>query len=1008
MPDLPRGTVTFLFTDIEGSTALWERNRQAMAETVARHIDVLGQALRDHGGVHFKTVGDAVQAAFPTAPAALAAALAGQRAILAETWPTGEPLRVRMALHAGEAEPDSQGDYLAPALNRLARLIAVGHGGQILLTQAVQQLVRDAVPEGASLHSHGEHGLRGLRESEQIYQLLHPDLPHDLPPLKTAEGRPNKLPRQPTAFLGREREVAEIVNLLQQPGQQLLTLTGPGGTGKTRLALQAAADLGDIFPDGIHFVPLGPVMDPALVPSVVANVLDIPEESGRSPAEAVQNRLRNRRVLLVLDNLEHLLPTAPVIGEWLRTCTGLQILVTSRAPLHLQAEHEYPVPPLALPRRKPPPEPEQLSQYEAVQLFISRAQAVRPGFVVDNVSAPAVAEICWRLDGLPLAIELAAARVRLLPPEALLARLEHRLALLTGGARDLPARQRTLRDAIAWSHDLLDAEDQALFARLSVFAGTFTLDAAEAVTNSDGILDIFSGIERLCEHSLLRQDEETGGEPRFAMLGTVREFAAEQLAATAEQTPVQAAHTQYFLAMAEASVPHLSGPDERHWLATLAAEQDNLRAALSQVVDSEPETAARFVSSMTRYWSNRGELAEARDWAERALVAAGSMPVSWRAQLFLAISTITFQQSDFPAADAYAGQALDLFRQTGEQKGISNSLKMLSAVAFVDGTLDRARVLAGDSLATARELGDPDTIANALVMLADIPPTNDDDPLPATLFREALELSRVTGNQRAIGFALSRLGYLAEIQADLDQAAALYQESLAIHRELGHRRHLPLPLAGLARVAQTRGDLASAEALHREAVELARAVGDRQSIASSLEELAGVLLEQGEPDRAQSCATEGLVIAREVADRWVLIRSLETTALVAEDQQEYLRAVGLNAEALEIAVEVNDERLVAHFIEGVARTAIGAGETTRAVRLLGAAEALWDQQPPDIVPQWGNPRETRRLGPARDQARLALGDDQFAATFAAGKAISSDAAAAEGIALAAALRNASQ
>ena len=994
--------MTFLFTDIEGSTALWESNRQAMAATVARHIDVLGQAITAHGGVHFKTVGDAVQAAFPTAPAALAAALTGQRAILAEAWPTGEALRVRMALHAGEAEPDSHGDYLAPALNRLSRLLTVGHGGQILLTQAVQQLVRDAVPEGSSLHSHGEHGLRGLREAERIFQLLHPDLPQTFPPLKTLEGGPSKLPRQPTRFLGREREVAEIVNLLQQPGVQLLTLTGPGGTGKTRLALQAASELVDGFADGVYFVPLAPLADPSLMPSVVAGVLDIQETRGRSPAEAIQDRLRNRRVLLLLDNFEHLLAATPAIGEWLRTCTGLQILATSRSPLHLQAEREYPVPPLGLPRRKPPPAPEQLSQYEAVQLFISRAQAVRPGFVVDNASAPAIAEICWRLDGLPLAIELAAARVRLLAPEALLARLEHRLSMLTGGARDLPARQRTLRDAIAWSHDLLDVDDRTLFSRLSIFAGSFTLDTAEAVTNSDGTLDVFSGVERLCEHSLLRQDEGTAGEPRFAMLETVREFAAEQLVATGEQVSIQTAHAQCFLELVEMALPHLSGPEERRWLARLAAEQDNLRAALASVAESEPERAARFVTAMTRYWSNRGELAEARDWAERALVSANLVSPAWRAELLLATSTITFQQSDFHAALAFATQALDLFREIDGQKGISHSLKMLSAVAFVQGNLDHARVLAEESLFAARGLGDPDTIANALVMLADIPPTGEHDPHPGVLFREALRLSRATGNQRAIGFALSRLGYLAELQADLDQAESLYQESLAIHRNLGHRRHLPLPLAGLARVAQARGDLDTAEALHLEAVELARAVGDRQSLAASLEMLASVILARGEPARAQAAATEGLAIARELADRWVLISSLGTMALTTEDQQDFPHAASLHAEALGIALELSDERLVAHFLEGLARAAIGAGETAPAVRLLGAAETLWERQP-DTIPQWGNPRETARLDPARDRARLVLGEGQFAATLAAGRSLSSELAAAEALALAAAL-----
>ena len=373
MPELPSGTVTFLFTDIEGSTERWERDRPAMAAAVARHIALLDAAIQAHGGVHFKTVGDAVQAAFPTAPGAMAAALDGQRALLAETWPDGDPLRVRMALHAGDAEPDDKRDYLAPILNRLARLLAAGHGGQVLLSQAVQQLARGSGPDGSSLRDHGEHRLRDLLEPERIFQLLHPDLPDAFPPLRTLEARPNNLPRQPTLFLGREREVDEVVALLQRPEVQLLTLTGPGGTGKTRLALQAAAQLLDEFADGAFFVPLAALTDPSLVPSAVATALEIREAGGRSVAEAVRTSLEDKQLLLVLDNCEHLLEAAPVVGEWLTACPGLRVLATSRAPLRLQAEYEYPVPPLGLPRRKPPPSPEQLSQYEAVRLFITRA-----------------------------------------------------------------------------------------------------------------------------------------------------------------------------------------------------------------------------------------------------------------------------------------------------------------------------------------------------------------------------------------------------------------------------------------------------------------------------------------------------------------------------------------------------------------------------------------------------------------------------------------------------------
>jgi class 3 adenylate cyclase len=471
MPEWPRGTVTFLFTDIEGSTERWERERQAMAAAVGRHIAVLEVAIQEHGGVHFKTVGDAVQAAFPTAPQALAAAVQGQRALLAEDWDSIGGIRVRMALHAGEAEPDARGDYLTAPLNRLSRLLATGHGGQILLTQTVQQLSRGALPSSAELKDLGEHRLRDLLEPERVYQLLHPGFPVEFPPLKSLELRPNNLPLQPTLFLGREREMTQVVDLLRRPEVRLLTLTGPGGTGKTRLALQASAELLDDFSDGVFFVSLASFTDPALVPSAIATALGVREEGERSLGSRLQDFLSKKQLLLVLDNMEHLTGATPIIGTLLAESADLTVVVTSRTPLHLRAEHEYPVPPLALPRRKPPPSLEQLSQYEAVRLFIERAKSVKPEFIVNNENAPAVAEICWRLDGLPLAIELAAARVRMLPPQALLGRLEHRLPLLTGGARDAPQRQRTLRDTIAWSYDLLAPDEQTLFRQLAVFTG---------------------------------------------------------------------------------------------------------------------------------------------------------------------------------------------------------------------------------------------------------------------------------------------------------------------------------------------------------------------------------------------------------------------------------------------------------------------------------------------------------------------------------------------------------
>jgi predicted ATPase/class 3 adenylate cyclase len=824
MVDLPRGTVTFLFTDIEGSTRLWERHRQAMAQAVEHHLTVLRSAITEHGGVLFKVVGDGVQAAFPRAPSAVAAALQAQRALLGENWGEISPLAVRMALHAGEAEPDEHGDFLTAPLNRLSRLLAVGYGGQILLSQTVQQLSRGALPTGAALRDLGEHRLRDLLDPERVFQLLHPELPDQFPPLRSLENRPNNLPRQPTPFLGREREVADVVGLLGTDEVQLLTLTGPGGTGKTRLALQAAADLLDDFPDGVFFVPLASVSDPALVPSAIAGALGIREEGERSLMDRLHDVLAPKWLLLVLDNVEHLIEAASAVGELLGASSALKVLATSRLPLHLRAEREYPVPPLALPRRKPPPTLEQLSQYESVRLFIERAQAVNPDFTVNNSNAPAVAEICHRLDGLPLAIELAAARVRMLPPEAMLARLEQRLPFLTRGARDAPARQRTLRDTIAWSYDLLDPSDQTLFRRLSVFAGGCTLDAAEAVANPAGDLDMFGGLERLVEHSLLRQVVGVTREPRFAMLETIREFGLERLSESGETDAVRRRHVAFFLALVEQAEPALLGPEQLTWLTRLEAEHDNLRTALDWAIGRE-ETALQLAAGLAVFWLFRGHLSEGRGWLERALEARGE-PGPVYMQALVAAGEIARHLGDYERAAALQESGLALARTFGDRRAEARALLALGFLAGnVDGDFARAETLTEESLGLWRTLGEAWGIARALNNLGYGAYLRGDFGRAAALLDEAVAVAREAGDRSLLVYVLDSRGALAEAQGELRRAAGLYQEALALAQEIANPIAVALALSALAGVAAKRRQPANAARMLGAASALMEAIG---------------------------------------------------------------------------------------------------------------------------------------------------------------------------------------
>jgi predicted ATPase/class 3 adenylate cyclase len=808
VPDLPSGTVTFLFTDIESSTALWERDRQAMASAVARHTALLDAAIHAHGGVHFKTVGDAVQGAFPTAPTAIAASLDAQRALLAENWGELGALRVRMAIHAGAAEPDERGDYLSSPLNRLSRLLATGHGGQILLTQAVQQLSRGALPAGAELRDLGEHRLRDLLEPEHVYQLLHPDVPATFADLNSLDTRPHNLPRQPTPFLGREQQVGNVVDLLRREDVHLVTLIGPGGTGKTRLALQAAAELLDDFSDGVFFVPLAPLTESGLVSAAIASALGLREEGGQPLADRLRDFVAEKTLLLVLDNFEHLVEAAPAVGNLLGDAAGLKVLATSRMPLHLRAEHEYPVPPLSLPRRQPPPTAEQLSQYEAVRLFIARAQAVKPDFTVDNVNAPAVAEICWRLDGLPLAIELAAARVRMLSPQAILARLEQRLPFLTGGARDAPARQRTLRDTIAWSYDLLQPDDQVLFRRLAIFVGGCTLEAAEPVTNPDETLDVFGGIERLGEHSLLRQDEGLGGEPRFSMLETVREYGLEELETSGEEDLVRERHAEHF-AMLGDDTERVFWSRPAPLMAVLEAEADNLRAALGWAEEqAKVETGLRLALAFGVQAMQRGTPAEGWEWLRRVQALGGGDP-ALRARALTGFGWHALYQGDTESAMDAAELAVET--AAGESWVLAMALLLLGSVELERGSTDAARRLFEEALALV------------------------EDDVEAGVWTPPI---------------LMNLGLLAAIQGDVAEARRWYEATLAALPADAVTFIRPMVLGNLASIAWNEGDRPRAAVLQREALPLRRALRDVLALANSLANGAEFAAVGGQPEVA--------------------------------------------------------------------------------------------------------------------------------------------------------------
>jgi predicted ATPase/class 3 adenylate cyclase/Tfp pilus assembly protein PilF len=846
---LPTGTVTFLFTDIEGSTRLWETQHAAMQQALAHHDEILRDAIEANDGYVVKTTGDGAHAAFAISADAIAACLAAQRALKAHAW--GElSIKSRMALHSGTAEQRG-GDYYGPALNRAARLMEAAHGGQVLLSLATEELVRDHLPAAVVLRDMGERRLKDLIRPERVFQLIAPDLPADFPPLKTLDARPNNLPAQTTPFIGREHEIRAIKEQLSNAKVRLLTLSGVGGTGKTRLALQAAAEMVDEFEHGVFFVPLAALRESTLVLQTIAQAFDVREAAGRQLKEQLKDHLRGKQMLLVLDNFEQVIDAASLLSELLSGAPGLKVLVTSREVLRLSGETDYPVPPLSLPDLRRLPPLNRLTQYEAVALFIERAVAVKPAFTVTNENAPAVAEICYRLDGLPLAIELAAARVRVLPPQRMLAELSHRLSFLMGGARDLPARQKTLRGAIDWSHDLLNADEQKLFRRLSVFVGGSTLEAIETVCHIEPALSVLETLESLVGKSLVKQTE-AHGQPRLVMLETIREYARDRLIAAGEAERVRERHRVCFLALAEEAKPKLMGAEQAEWLRRLDEEHDNLRSALEwSLIGPSSRGGLRLCGALQRFWWARGYLSEGRESCARILGKKGAQePTQERAKALKTAGVLAYQQGDYPAARALDEESLAIHRLLGDRRGIAGSLNNLGLVACDQGDFSAAKALHQESLAIMRDVGDRKGIANSVNNLGNVAFDQGDFFLSRKLYEESLAIARELGDREGVARVLGNLGNVAKHEGDLFSARALHEESLAIKRELGYRQRIASSLNSLADLDLDQGNLASAQALYREALAIGRELGERLRIAFSLEGLAAVFDLLGRAPRA--------------------------------------------------------------------------------------------------------------------------------------------------------------